>query len=113
MAIEDAAELLKHTPLYGPAAFYLLDYMNLVNENSDGWAYWKAGSQAAEPLQKIVSEGVHLVRPWGAYAGTKPTATEADVRLAVNRIHRFISSNKYLANIKAPELNLAVQRRML
>lgn len=112
MEINEAASLLRHKPVYGPAAIYLQDYMYLVNENSDGWPYWSAGSKAADSLSAIVQEGMHLLRPWGAYRDTKATATEADVKKAVARIKRFVSGNKYLkaANVKAPELNLAVEQ---
>ncbi|WP_327210954.1 hypothetical protein [Rhizobium leguminosarum] len=49
--IEQMLEFTRYeAPEFAPYARYLSDWMDVVNDNSDGWAYWKAGSGAAGKL---------------------------------------------------------------
>lgn len=92
--VDDAVRVLRHKPIYGPAAVYLQDFKDLINSISDGWCYWSYGTKCAQSLQAIVQEGIHLERPWGAYADTIATATAADVVKAAAKIKRFLNTCK-------------------
>jgi hypothetical protein len=39
----------------GRAAAYLNNYVDIVNSNSDGWAYWSAGYRASANLSAFVA----------------------------------------------------------
>lgn len=39
-----------------PYARYLADWRDTVNANSDGWAYWRAGSKCADKLSGLLQE---------------------------------------------------------
>lgn len=39
-----------------PFARYLADWRDVVNQNSDGWSSWKAGSKCAEKLMNLLNE---------------------------------------------------------
>jgi hypothetical protein len=61
------------------AAVFLADYTRLVDEISDGWAYWRYGTRCADRLGAIVSG---CVRGGGA--------DDEAVEDACNRIIRFL-----------------------
>ena len=91
--IDEAVKLLRDDPLLGPAARYLAEFRDLINENSDGWAYWSYGTKCADELCKLISAAVTAKygHTWGY---VRPTA--ADVRKAMMRIQRSVKTNKYL-----------------
>lgn len=62
MEITFARERLAQ-PLLGDAAQFLFEYMTIVNQNSDGWAHWAAGANAAEKLMDIVSRRAEVTAP--------------------------------------------------
>ena len=73
--IDEAVERLQHAaPGAWPYAQYLSDWRDTVNDNSDGWSYWRAGSKCAEKLQQAVSRAVDSLRG----AGEMPTRAEFD-----------------------------------
>ncbi|MCS4088879.1 hypothetical protein FHT76_000468 [Rhizobium sp. BK176] len=39
-----------------PFAKYLADWRDVVDDNSDGWPHWTAGSKCAEKLMKLLRE---------------------------------------------------------
>jgi hypothetical protein len=40
-----------------PGARVLQAFKNMVNENSDGWPYWRLATNASVALQKLVQSG--------------------------------------------------------
>lgn len=49
--IDQMVEFTKYdAPEFAPYAQYLSDWRDIVNENSDGWPYWSAGTGCAEKL---------------------------------------------------------------
>lgn len=115
--IDEAASLLRHTPVYGPAAIFLQDFKDLINSISDGWHYWSYGTKCAQDLEKIVQEGAHILRPFGAYRDTTATATEADVKKATKKIQTFLKRCKQTQSPdvqgRIPQLNTAVEQVLL
>jgi hypothetical protein len=45
-------------------ALVLARWVNIVNQNSDGWPYWRAGAKAGEKLSDLLARAVgHHSRP--------------------------------------------------
>lgn len=44
-----------HFPDIAPYAQFLHDWKETINDNSDGWAYWKAGRGAADKLATLLN----------------------------------------------------------
>lgn len=59
----DVDEILDITrqrfPEFEPYAQFLYDWKETINNNSDGWAYWKSGRGAADKLANLLN-GVKL-----------------------------------------------------
>ena len=68
----------------------LLRLMQAVNEQSDGWAYWKAPRQAAEKLITLLKTVGNL------NYGTHGTISDADLRKAVTAIKSMVTRQKKL-----------------
>lgn len=67
--IEQMLEFTRYeAPEFAPYARYLSDWMDVVNDNSDGWAYWKAGSGAAGKLM----DALQALRDSQRYGGAAP-----------------------------------------
>ncbi|MTH96131.1 hypothetical protein [Roseibium sp. RKSG952] len=61
--IDDAHDLINHElPEYAPYSQYLSDWRDIVNQNSDGWPYWKAGAKAADKLGALVKKAADSIR---------------------------------------------------
>jgi hypothetical protein len=67
--IEELNDRLKGTDL-GPWAATLLGWVEIVNRNSDGWPYWKAGGKAASKLADLLFKAAD---PWNP---VEPTTAE-------------------------------------
>jgi hypothetical protein len=52
--IDHAKERHKMHPILGPATELLSDLRDLVNQNSDGWCYWRAPVKAADKLMTMI-----------------------------------------------------------
>lgn len=64
--IDSAVEILKDaSPEHYIYAKYLQDWKDTVNENSDGWPYWKAGYNSASKLSKLVKQSLDTVQGFG------------------------------------------------
>lgn len=70
MALETIRERAPHVAHF---AKYLSDWKDTVNSNSDGWAYWRAGSAAADKLATLVEQTMHSLRGRG---GPIPTVDQ-------------------------------------
>jgi hypothetical protein len=90
--IDDKANRHRNHPVLGPATQYLVEFRDMVDENSDGWAHWSAAPTAAARLMKI--------------AETPPIAADdvtlADVRKALTPIKSLCTKHK----LKAPALRV-------
>lgn len=47
---------------YLPYVQYLSDWRDVVNQNSDGWPYWKAGAACASKLMDLVKDLMNFIR---------------------------------------------------
>jgi hypothetical protein len=69
-----------------PYAHFLRDWVEIVNSNSDGWAYWSGGWKAAQKLAELLSKAIHV-------GGVPPK--DADLRKALAPI-RSIATKRGL-----------------
>ena len=53
------------SPEVAPYAKFLGAWRDIVNANSDGWAYWRAGSRCADRLSDLLQQAVNNVRGIG------------------------------------------------
>lgn len=53
--IEDLCERAARLPEVAPFARYLTAWVGIVNSNSDGWPYWRAGREAGCKLAALIS----------------------------------------------------------
>lgn len=61
--IDETLELVAaRAPEYLPYAKYLSDWRRIVNGNSDGWPYWKAGTRCASNLMELLKALVASIR---------------------------------------------------
>jgi hypothetical protein len=74
--IDEALHIVqRHAPEFAPYVKYLSDWRDTINQNSDGWAYWKAGIRCASNLMDLVERLMSALRERGK---TAPTAKEFD-----------------------------------
>jgi hypothetical protein len=66
--IDQALYLIDAAPEYRRYVQYLKDWVEIVNHNSDGWAYWRIASRAANRLQDLTAQLVEWIR----YGGDAP-----------------------------------------
>lgn len=52
--IDEAVDKYRNHPVLGKATKFLAKFRDVVNSNSDGWAYWKAASAAAKQLCNMI-----------------------------------------------------------
>jgi len=78
--IDEAVSYWQNHPLLGPASKLLAALRDIVNQNSDGWAYWSPPVRAAKMLQELLQ---------AARRGEQVTETE--FKKALPPIKRFYS----------------------
>lgn len=61
--------------------------VTLVDEVSDGWAYWRAPCRAARQLQELIQAGL----PTNRNNFTAPVTTTAQLRKAITPIKAFLT----------------------
>ena len=71
------------------AARFLNDFCHLINDISDGWAYWSYGTKCSDSLQELVNEAQW---PINQYPSTASTNTEC-VK-ACNKVKNFLKRCK-------------------
>jgi hypothetical protein len=101
--------MFKNHPVLGPAAKYLYDYMELINDNSDGWHSWRHGTICADTLGDILYKArMHRFR---SYEPGYVEPTRQDVVKACKKIERFVLTNKYAqaSHLVPPTLAAEVQ----
>ena len=93
MEIEEAEMLLGNDPLMGGAAKFLVSYMELIDNNSDGWPYWRKGTKCADTLSQILHDAIGAKR---GFTNKYVAPTKKDIANAVGKIKKFIKTNKHL-----------------
>lgn len=86
--IEWAASQRHECPNVRKGVHLLLRLMEAVNQQSDGWPYWKAPAQAAEKLMTLLQSVGNL------QYGTHGTITAADLRKAITPIRSMVTRQK-------------------
>ncbi len=82
--VQDAVAMHRGKPIIGEATELLRKFVDLVNENSDGWPYWSAGPKAAKKLMELIQSQDIRGR-----SVAPPKLTEADLKKAVTPIKSF------------------------
>lgn len=78
--VSEAADRHKSHPVLGRATRLLSEFQDLVDANSDGWAYWKAPQKAVQKLVALIQEPT--------------TATEAKLKAAITPIKALCTRHK-------------------
>jgi hypothetical protein len=99
--VEEAAERFKSHPVLGKYARFLDAFKNEVNEHSDGWAYWKLPTKAADKLMTILHG--HMFAGMGAYPRL-PEPTDADLKKTLAPIKAFYTKHGNKAGMQFPEV---------
>lgn len=86
MMIERAAHLDNTTVL---AAQYAAQYLNTVNENSDGWAYWSACHGPAEKLLTTLDRATG-----GGFRAPGDPVTPDELKKALTPMKAFLTRRK-------------------
>lgn len=103
--IDQMVERLKHYPYqeFLPYIQFLSDWRDIVNQNSDGWCYWRIASKSAEKLQTLI----HDLDCWIRYGGDAPhrlpqlpKPSHEQFRKALTSIRSFATRHK----LQVPEL---------
>jgi len=68
-------------PVLRKATKLLSEFRHLVNNNSDGWAYWGPPVRAAKKLMQLISNRAEV--------------TEADLKKAITPIKSFCTRHKF------------------
>ena len=88
--IQQAIHRYAEHPVLGPAARFLDEFREEVNQHSDGWAYWTLPCRAAKRLQEMI-------------LGTRP-ATLVEFHKALRPIRSFMTRRGNAAGMKMPEV---------
>jgi len=90
--IEETQERLAVFPVAGKAARFLHAYMEQVDDNSDGWAYWAAPVNAAKKLMTLLERA----------KSNQADITEAEFRSALSPIRAFYTRKGTKAGMQWP-----------
>jgi hypothetical protein len=83
--IDNAAERWQEHPVLGPATQTLSNLRDVVNANSDGWAYWRKPLGAARQLMTLImGDGTAAY-----YSGDREDATPEKYRKALGPVKAF------------------------
>jgi hypothetical protein len=83
--IEWAAKQQHDCPNVRKGVRLLYRFMQSVNEQSDGWAYWPAPGKAADKLMELLKTAGNL------NYGTRGTITAAQLKAAVTPIRSMVT----------------------
>jgi hypothetical protein len=93
-----------HAPEFSPYAKYLGDWRDVINNHSDGWAYWKAGRNSASKLVTLVQSVIDVL----AMRSRAEMPTEKDFLKALTPIKSMATKH----NLTAPTLDKAAAPAM-
>lgn len=85
----------QYAPEFLPYVRYLSDWRDIVNQNSDGWAYWHAGTRPAGTLEDLIDRLMSSIV--GAHGAVAPSAREFDK--ALTPIKSFATRKKLPAPV--------------
>ena len=94
--IEQACNVYADHPTLGPAARTLANLRRTVNENSDGWPYWRAPQRASAKLQTLV-----YGEPRDRWTD-RPDVTIAAVKKAYTPIRTFLTKRGLSCEFEIP-----------
>jgi hypothetical protein len=98
--IDEACTRYVEHPVLGPATTTLRNLMQVVNGNSDGWAYWKAPVRAAAPLMTLIDPPGMGFRQ---LHGPREDATTEALAKAYSPVRRFRTTSGLDFGIVEPE----------
>ena len=87
--IMQASQRYRNHPVMSKAVAFLSAYVDQVNANSDGWAYWRRPVDAAARLMEFIQN-----------PGTEPTM--AQFRKTLTPIKAFYTRHGYAAGMQMP-----------
>ena len=97
--VEEAVVQFQDNPVLAPAARYLSDFRELINDNSDGWTNWSYGTRCANDLCDILSAArLNIFQNSRDYV---PPTTE-QVKKAVQKIRTFVLRCRQFNGIQPP-----------
>ena len=79
-----ARQMHADKPVIGKAVELLSRFVDLINENSDGWAYWVKGPRAAKKLMELIQS-----QDMRGRSTPCPAVTEADYKVAIRPMKSF------------------------
>lgn len=89
----------RYFPELAPYAQYLSDWRDTVNDNTDGWAHWRAGTKCADKLSGLLGQLKLCV------IESREPPEESEFKKAMTPIKS--AATKY--KLPAPELEVAQQ----
>lgn len=87
--VHDAAIHSNRMPVYQEAAVRLERFVNWVNQNSDGWPYWRPANRAAVKLQEVVNE--QLQARYRTSSTARDDSDPAALKRALTPIKSFLT----------------------
>lgn len=98
--IDRALDVVRqYAPEFFPYVKYLSDWRDVINQNSDGWAYWAAGTRPASNLEELVTRLMSSIV--GAHGAVAPSVREFDK--ALTPIKSFATRRKLPAPVLGDE----------
>ena len=85
-----AQQQYAYHPVLGKAVDFLSQFKDQVDQNSDGWAYWRPPVQAASKLMDMIQG--------------KTEATEANFKKGLTPIKTFYTKRGYAAGMLMPNI---------
>ncbi len=105
--IEEAADRYRNHPVLGPATKTLLDLVEVVNRNSDGWPYWRLPSRAAAHVMAMIErDGTARYH----FDETRADATAEELRRAYVPLKAFRTKTGLQFPLHEPEVGRAAIR---
>ena len=91
--IQELVERARAIPALRPYASYLSQWVEIVNSNTDGWAYWKGGHRAANKLVTLLAAS--CPRYFGhPFPSVPPLPTPAELTKAITPIKSCATRKK-------------------
>jgi len=88
----------RNAPEFLPYVKFLSDWRDIINQNSDGWAYWKAGTRPASNLEDGIQKLMQSIR---GHRVSPPSARDFD--RALTPIRSFATRHKLPAPLLGAE----------
>ena len=104
--IDQAQHRFANDPILGPAATFLKEFKDEVDNHSDGWAHWKAPVQAAAQLMTLLQAGEANFRNQHGEGreGDRQEITVQSLTKAIAPIKAFMTRRGLAAGMMMPKL---------